>query len=62
MDLFAKKINIDLSICLHFHNHLIFCHALKEISKMIFCKTFKNFAMLDIAQELRIVTILLRQL
>ena len=60
MDLFAEKINIDLSICLHFHNRLTLCHALKEISKMVFRKTFKHFAMLHIAQESRIVTILLR--
>ena len=49
MDLFAEKINIDLSICLHFHKRLTLCHALKEISKMIFRKTFKHFAMLHIA-------------
>ena len=62
-DLFAKKWTyIDLSICLHFHNRLTLCHALKEISNMIFRKTFKSFAVLDIVWKWRIVAILLRWL
>ena len=39
---------------------LRFDHALKEISKTIFRKTFRNFAVLHIAGKSRKVTILLR--
>ena len=60
--LLKKWIYIDLSICLDFHNCLTLCHALKEITKTIFRKTFKNFAVLDTVWKSRIVTISLRWL